>query len=175
MTCRWSSAFDPVAFRGQTALENSPMRARVAFASCLAIGLLALGVIIASVQAAPPPPPLPPPPTIPTMPAGKQTTCRTTGPAWATWGIHTPNAPPRRGKNYLVKAWGIPCSEAKALLKALAPKIPPNRNRNIVGPEGFKCKSSADGLRKNRIYKVSCIRLDPPALFSWEPIGGKVG
>jgi len=151
------------------------MRARVAFASCLAIGLLALGVIIASVQAAPPPPPLPPPPTIPTMPAGKQTTCRTTGPAWATWGIHTPNAPPRRGKNYLVKAWGIPCSEAKALLKALAPKIPPNRNRNIVGPEGFKCKSSADGLRKNRIYKVSCIRLDPPALFSWEPIGGKVG
>src|SRR3954453_17350142 len=151
------------------------MRTRVAVASCLAIVLLALG-LIASVQAAPPPPPLPPPPTtIPTMPEGKQTTCRTTGPAWATWGIHTPNAPPRRGKKYLVKAWGIPCVEAKGLLKQLVPKIPPNRNRNIAGPEGFKCKSSAFGLAKNRLYQVNCIRFEPAALFSWEPIGGRVG
>src|SRR3954454_6075371 len=150
------------------------MRVRVTSPSCLAIGLLALGVITASVQAAPPPP-LPPPPTIPTMPAGKQTTCRTTGPAWATWGIHTPNAPPRRGRTYLVKAWGIPCTEAKALLKGLVAQIPPNRNRNIAGPEGFKCKSSADGLAKNRLYKVSCIRLEPAALFSWQAIGGRKG
>src|SRR3954453_898177 len=150
------------------------MKVRVTSALCLAIGLLALGVITASVQGATPPP-LPPPPTLPAMPEGKQTTCRTTGPAWATWGIHTPNAPPRRGRTYLVKAWGIPCVEAKALLKQLVPKIPPNRNRNIAGPEGFKCKSSADGLPKNRLYKVSCIRLEPAALFNWQAIGGRRG
>src|SRR3954453_689155 len=150
------------------------MRVRVTSASCLAIALLALGATTASAQGATPPP-LPPPPTIPAMPEGKQTTCRTTGPAWATWGIPTPNAPPRRGRSYLVKAWGIPCVEAKALLKQLVPKIPPNRNRNIAGPEGFKCKSSADGLPKNRLYKVSCIRLEPAALFNWQAIGGRRG
>jgi hypothetical protein len=149
------------------------MRVRVSSALCLAIGLLVLGVVVASVQAATPA--LPPHPTIPAMPAGKQTTCRTTGPAWATWGIHTPNAPPRRGRTYLVKAWGITCREATAFLKSLVPKIPPNRNRNITGPEGFKCKSTADGLLKNRLYKIQCIRLDPAALFSWEPVGGRVG
>jgi len=109
------------------------------------------------------------------MPAGKPTTCRTTGPAWAAWAIHTPNARPLRGRSYLVTAWGIPCVEAKALLKQLVPKIPPNRNRNIAGPEGFKCKSSADGLPKNRLYKVSCIRLEPAALFNWQAIGGRRG
>src|SRR3954454_1949706 len=150
------------------------MRVRVTSALCLAIGLLALGVVTASVQGATPPP-LPPPTTIPAMPEGKQTTCRTTGPAWATWGIHTPNAPPRRGRSYLVKAWGIPCIEAKALLKQLVPKIPPNRNRNIAGPQGFKCKSSAFRLAKNRIYQVNRIRFEPGGLFSWEPIVARVG
>jgi hypothetical protein len=149
------------------------MRARVTLVLSFAIGVLALGVITVSVQAATPP--VPPPPPIPPQPAGKHTTCTTTGPAWVAWGIHTPNAPPRRGSTYQVKAWGIPCSKAKALLKALTPKIPPNRNLNITGPEGFKCKSRVDGLLKNRLYEVSCIRLKPAALFSWEPFAGKVG
>ena len=72
-------------------------------------------------------------------------------------------------------AWGIPCSEAKAHLKALAPRVPPNRNKNIPGPAGFQCKSRVDGLFKNRLYEVSCLRRDPAAQFSWAPVGGKVG
>lgn len=109
------------------------------------------------------------------MPAGKQTTCTTTGPAWVAYGIHTPNAPPRKGTKYRVTAWGITCSKATALLKALVPKIPPNRNLRIAGPEGFKCKSRVDGLAKNRLYAISCIRLKPAAMFSWGPYGGTVG
>ena len=70
------------------------MRARVTLVLSFAIGVLALGVITVSVQAATPP--LPPPPPIPPPPAGKQTTCTTTGPAWVAWGIHTPNAPASR-------------------------------------------------------------------------------
>jgi hypothetical protein len=146
------------------------VKAQFTLASLLALGLLALGVLVAPVPAA-----TPPPPPIPTLPAGKQTTCTTTGPAWVAYGVHTPNAPPRRGTTYQVRAWGIACSKAKALLKALTPKIPPNRNLSIGGPEGFKCKSRVDGLAKNRLYEVSCTRLKPAALFSWEPIGGKVG
>ena len=137
----------------------------------LVTGLLAFGVVTASVPAATPPPP----PPITTMPAGKQTTCTTTGPIWVAYGIHTPNAPPLRGNKYLVKAWGISCIKAKALLKALTPKIPPNRNLTMIGPEGFTCKSRVDGLLKNRLYEVSCRRLKPAALFSWEPLAGKVG
>jgi hypothetical protein len=147
------------------------MRARVSLALSLATGLLAFGVVTAPVPAATPPPP----PTITTMPAGKQTTCTTTGPIWVAYGIHTPNAPPLRGSKYLVKAWGISCSKAKALLKTLTPKIPPNRNLAMIGPEGFTCKSRVDGLLKNRLYEVSCRRLKPAALFSWEPLAGKVG
>lgn len=98
------------------------------------------------------------------------------GPAWSAWGIHTPNAPPRRGNQYLVNSWGIPCAQAKALLRALFPRVPAySVGRFAGGPKGFACKGAASGLLKNRLYMGSCIRLSPATMIDWGPIGGKVG
>ena len=97
-----------------------------------------------------------------------------TGPAWSLWGVHTPNAPPRRGIQYQVNAWGIPCSNAKALVRVFFPKIPPHSTGKLAGgPKGFTCKGIASGLTKNRMYTGSCLRLAPATTFDWGPIGGK--
>jgi hypothetical protein len=138
--------------------------------------MLVLAVVVGSVGATPLAVPKPPPPSsIPPMPKGPTTRCTMTGPAWAAYGIHTPNSPPRRGNQYQVTAWGIPCSKAKGLLRALFHKIPPHRTGKLAGaPQGFTCKSVADGSTKNRLYSVNCLRLTPAATFGWQPIGGKV-
>ena len=98
------------------------------------------------------------------------------GPAWKEWGIHTPNALPRKGNRYLVDAWGIPCSQAKALVRAFFPRVPAYSTGKLSGgPKGFKCRGGASGLFKNRMYAGSCLRLSPAATFSWGPTGGKRG
>ena len=122
------------------------------------------------------PPPLPPVSSIPAMPKGSQTRCTMTGPAWTEWGIHTPNAPPRKGNKYLVTAWGIPCSQAMALVRAFFPKVPAYSIGQLSGgPKGFRCKGTASGLEKNRMYMGSCVRLTPATMFFWETTGGKRG
>jgi hypothetical protein len=99
-----------------------------------------------------------------------------TGPGWALWGIHDPAAPPRRGNQYHVTAWGITCSKAKDLVAAFFPKIPPHSTGILAGgPKGFRCKGLSDGLRKNRMYAGSCVRLMPATMFNWEPFAGKLG
>jgi hypothetical protein len=115
--------------------------------------------------------PLPPPPTgIPTMPKRPTTYCTMTGPAFALWGVHTPNAPPGRGNKYRVTAWGITCSKAKSLVAAFFPKVPPYSTQTLAGgPKGFRCTGTASGLTKNRMYAGSCIRLAPATKFNWEP------
>jgi hypothetical protein len=109
------------------------------------------------------------------MPSGHQTTCTTTGPAWLAYGIHTPNAPPRRGTSYKVTAWGVQCASASTLLRSLSPRIQPNQTATVAGaPAGFTCKSRADGAAKNRLFTVSCIRLEPAAMISWQAVGGSI-
>jgi hypothetical protein len=131
---------------------------------------------VAGASPATSPPPLPPGSSIPQMPKGSQTRCTMSGPAWAEWGIHTPNAPPRRGNRYLVTAWGIPCSQAMARVRAFFPKVPPYSTGQLSGgPKGFTCKGRASGLEKNRMYMGSCVRLKPAAMFFWETTGGKRG
>jgi hypothetical protein len=138
------------------------------------VALLGLAVVAGSAGATAATEP-PPPPGIPTMPKGHQTSCTMTGPAWAAYGVHTPNAAPRRGNHYLVHAWGIPCSTAMNLLRALARTIPAHRAGTISGaPAGFHCKSSASGSTKNRLYEVACLRRAPAATFDWQAVGGKV-
>jgi hypothetical protein len=137
------------------------------------LALLALTAVSAGATALAVPAPPQPPPAIPPVPKGPQTTCITTGPPWLAYGIHTPNAPPR-GNKYRVSAWGIPCSQAKTLLRALAPRIPPNRDATIPGPQGFTCKSRGDGASRNRVYTVGCLRRTPAATFGWEATGGTV-
>jgi hypothetical protein len=144
----------------------------------LSIVFLALGVLAGVALASPPaaPPPLPPASSIPEMPKGSQTRCTMTGPAWTEWGIHAPNAPPRRGNKYLVTAWGIPCGQARALVRAFFPKVPAySIGRLSGGPKGFSCKGGAGGLEKNRMYMGTCVRLKPAAMFFWETTGGKRG
>jgi hypothetical protein len=123
------------------------------------------------------PPPLPPPGYDPTLPKGPHTSCTMTGPAWAEWGIHTPNAPPGRGNRYRVLAWGVPCSQVTVLLRTFFPKIPPHPVGKLSGgPKGFTCKGESSGRLKNRDYAGGCLRLTPAAMFSWGPNGvGKVG
>jgi hypothetical protein len=143
----------------------------------LTLPALVFVLALASVDAAPATyaPPQPPPPAIPPMPKGPTTRCTTTGPAWALWGIHTPNSPPLRGNRYLVQAWGIPCSKAKVLVRAFFPKIPPHSTGNLAGgPKGFRCKGLSNGLLKNRMYAGQCVRLKPATMFNWEPTVGKV-
>ena len=118
----------------------------------------------------------PPGPSFPQMPKGHSTRCTMSGPAWSAWGIHTPNAPPRRGTQYLVTSWGIPCGQAKALLRVFFPRVPAYSVGRIAGaPKGFACRGAANGLSKNRLYMGSCIRLSPATMIDWGPIGGKVG
>src|SRR3954453_21412090 len=71
------------------------------------------GVAAAGLAAAIPPAP----PPITKMPTGRTTRCTMPGPGWSLWGIHTPNAPPLRGMQYLVTSWGIPCREAVTLVR----------------------------------------------------------
>lgn len=132
------------------------------------------GFAVAGSATTPPPPA--PPPVIPKMPKGSQTRCTTTGPAWSLWGVHTPNAPPRHGNKYLVTAWGIPCIQARTLVRAFFPKVPAYSTGKLSGgPKGFTCKGGGSGLMKNRMYAGSCIRLAPATLIGWGPTGGKVG
>jgi hypothetical protein len=113
----------------------------------------------------------PPPPPITAMPTGPTTRCTMTGPAWVVWGVHTPNAPPSRGKRYQVTSWGIPCSKATVLVRAFFPKIAPHSTGNLAGgPKGFRCKGASSGLLKNRMYAGQCVRLTPPTMFHWEPM-----
>src|SRR3954470_20499737 len=112
-------------------------------ACSIVLSAASAGIASGAWNAAPPPPS---PPGIPPMPSGPQQHCKTTGPAWVAYGIHTPNAPPIRGNQYRVTAWGITCAKTTQLLRVLAPKIPPNRTTVIPGaPAGFTCKSHADG------------------------------
>ena len=105
------------------------------------------------------------------MPKGPTSYCTMTGPAWALWGVHTPNAPPLRGTKYRVTAWGITCSKAKVLLTAFFPKIPPHGTGKLAGgPAAFNCKGLSDGLLKNRMFAGQCIRLSPATMFSWGPL-----
>lgn len=140
--------------------------------------VLVLAAAAGSAGATPVAVPRPPPPAIPTLPKGQQTLCSTiTGPACAAYGVHTPNSPPRRGNQYQVYAWGIPCSKAKELLRAFILKIPAQKTgRKIPGaPKGFTCKSgAAPDPSKNRLYVVHCVRLTPAGWFGWQTIGGKV-
>ena len=118
----------------------------------------------------------PPAPSIPQMPTGPRTRCAMTGPAWSVWGVHTPNAPPRRGRQYLVTSWGIPCHQATTLVRAFFPHVPPHAIGKLSGaPKGFTCRGAASGLAKNRMYAGSCVRLSPAAMIDWEPTGGSVG
>jgi hypothetical protein len=137
----------------------------------LLAAMLVLAWAVGSTSAQPAAPPQPLPPTgIPTMPKGPTTKCTTTGPAWAVWGVHTPNAPARRGTKYVVSAWGIPCSKAKGLATAFFPKIPPHSRGTLAGgPKGFRCKGLSDGLLKNRMYAGQCVRLTPATMFAWGP------
>ena len=136
-----------------------------------------------SVTASPPRPaatPIPTPPTtIPTLPTGARTSCRTTGPASTLYGVHAPNGPPRRGDRYLVHAWGISVpARAVTLLRALFPRIPAHPTGTILGaPKGYRCKGrDAPGtVTKSKPHDGSCIRLRPPAMLDWEPVGGTVG
>ena len=142
----------------------------------LTAGLLAVAFATGSASARPTatPPPVPPP-TIPALPNGNRAECTMTGPAWAVWGVHAPNAPPRRGSQYHVTAWGITCSKAKGLVAALFPRIPPHSTGSLSGaPTGFRCKGLSTGVPKNRMYAGSCVRLAPATMFNWEPTGGKV-
>lgn len=148
-------------------------RGTVAFFAALLVVAFAAGWTSAQPTAMPPPLP---PPTIPAMPKGPRTTCTMSGPAWAVWGVHTPNAPPWRGSQYRVTAWGITCSKAKGLVAAFFPRIPPHSMGNLAGsPAGFRCKGVSDGLLKNRMYAGSCVRLQPATMFDWGPTGGKAG
>lgn len=118
----------------------------------------------------------PPVPSVPQMPKGSSTRCTMSGPAWSAWGIHTPDAPPRRGNRYLVTSWGIPCGQAKALLRVFFPRVPAySIGRLTGGPRGFACKGDGSGLLKNRLYAGSCVRLSPATMIYWEPVGGTVG
>ena len=142
----------------------------------LVAAILMLAWAVGSTGAQPAATPPPPPPAIPTMPAGPTTRCTMTGPAWALWGIHTPNAPPLRGTRYQVTAWGITCRKAKGLVAAFFPRIPPHSTGNLAGaPAAFRCKGLSNGLLKNRMFAGQCVRLTPATLFSWGPFGGKVG
>ena len=140
---------------------------------------LVLEVAIGSVPVAPASnPPLLPPllPQPPSVPKGPPTRCRVTGPGWAIWGVHTPNGPPRRGNQYLVNAWGIPCSKARTLVLAFFPTIPAHAMGKLAGgPKGFICKGLASGLTKNRMYTGTCLRFAPAAEFDWSPVGRKRG
>ena len=95
---------------------------------------------------------------------------------WVAYGIHTPNAPPRKGSKYRVTAWGLTCKQGDGPLEGAHPPDPaePEPERS-PGPQGFTCKSRADGLAKNRMFEISCTRLKPAAMFSWEPYAGKGG
>jgi hypothetical protein len=101
-----------------------------------------------------------------TMPSGHTSYCRTTGPGWIAYGIHTPNAPQRTGTHYDVSAWGVSCPTATQLLHTVQART---RDATIPrSPAGFTCKSRADGAAKNRLYSVTCRRTNPPAMFWWE-------
>ena len=142
----------------------------------LSVCLLALAALMSFAGAAAATSPPVPPTTIPQMPQGRQTTCTMTGPAWTEWGIHTPNAPPRRGNRYAVTAWGIPCGKAVALVRAFFPKVPAfSVGKLSGGPKGFTCKGTASGLEKNRMYTASCVRLSPATMVFWQTTGGKRG
>ena len=152
------------------AVERTSIVVSVVFLCLVALAELA-GVAHAERPAA-----NPPGPSFPQMPKGHSTRCTMSGPAWSAWGIHTPNAPPRRGTQYLVTSWGIPCGQAKALLRVFFPRVPAYSVGRIAGaPKGFVCRGAANGLSKNRLYMGSCIRLSPATMIDWGPIGGKVG
>jgi len=140
------------------------MPRRTAMLTVVILAMTASTVVAAPLAVQPPPAP----PGVTTVPAGPRTRCTTSGPAWVAYGIHTPNAPPRRGNRYLVDAWGLTCPKASALLRAMAPRIPANRDTRFPGPAGFTCTSRRDGAVKNRLYSVSCIRRNPAAMFSWQ-------
>jgi hypothetical protein len=143
----------------------------------LSVCLLALAALMSFAGAAGATSPPPVPPSIPEMPQGSQTRCTMTGPAWTEWGIHTPDAPPRRCNKYLVTAWGISCGKAMAMVRAFFPKVPAYSSGKLLsgGPKGFRCKGTASGLEKNRMYTASCVRLSPATMLFWETTGGKRG
>ena len=71
---------------------------------------------------------------------------------------------------------GIPCGQAKALLRVFFPRVRAYSVGRIAGaPKGFACRGAANGLSKNRLYMGSCVRLSPATMIDWGPIGGKVG
>lgn len=145
----------------------------------LALIVLAVGLVGGAAQArgAARPLAVTPPPGIPPMPKGPQTSCTMTGPAWVAYGVHTPNAPPRRGNRYLVHAWGISCGRAKQLLRAFFPKLPAHPMGKLAGgPKGYTCKGRdpKGTTTKNRLHDGSCLRLDPATTFDWGPTGGTV-
>ena len=82
--------------------------------------------------------------------------------------------PTREGHLYLVNAWGIPCSDARDLLRAFFPKMPAHPTGKLNrGPKDYTCKAvDAPGTRSiTNLHNGSCFRLNPSATFSWGPKG----
>ena len=99
-----------------------------------------------------------------------------TGPRWDLYGIH--DGSHRSGTRYLVSHDNISCDKARRHVRRIFRHLRPHQTGTIKGPTGYRCRGTANGDSRNRMFSGACMGNGPNPLqpwvdapqFQWDPI-----